>query len=88
MEQGKKQCFQAQDTTSTSSKGMSADWRTETVQLELFPKLTSVRHCKDIFSESGIKYFAFSAQNFFSHNKETAEYCCVLLGAKTFALSQ
>lgn len=46
-------------------KGMSADWGTETAQLELFPKLTSVRHCKDIYSESGIKYFAFSAQNFF-----------------------
>lgn len=68
---------------------MSADWGTETAQLELFSKLTSVRHRKDIFSESGIKYFAFSAQRyFFSHNKETAEYCCVLLGAKTFALSQ
>lgn len=46
-------------------KGMSADWGTETAQLELFPKLTSVRHCKDIYSESCIKYFAFSAQNFF-----------------------
>lgn len=65
MEQGKKQCFQAQENTSTSWKGTSADWGTETAQLELFSKLTTVRHRKDFFSGSGIKYFAFSAQNFF-----------------------
>lgn len=67
---------------------MSADWGTETAQLGLFSKLTDVRHGKDFFLKVVLRILLFQHRFFFSHNKETAGYCCVLLGAKTFALSQ
>lgn len=68
--------------TSTSWKGMSADWETETAQLELFSKLTGVRHGKDFFLKVVLSILLFQHRFFFPIIKRLQGIVVCYLGLK------